>query len=36
MTYSYGDPHNPQPDDERYPTQDAAEHAADNAAFLRA
>jgi hypothetical protein len=28
MTYSFGDPHNPQPDDERYPTQEAAELAA--------
>jgi hypothetical protein len=28
MTYSIGDPHNPQPTDPRFPTQDAAELAA--------
>jgi hypothetical protein len=30
MTYSYGTPHNPQPDDERFDTQEAAELAALN------
>lgn len=28
MTYSFGDPHNPRPDDPRFPTQEAAEQAA--------